>query len=393
MNTKQVLRALSEIDETYIMEARPMKQTKKQKPNWGLAAAVAAAMLMGGAGLWLLLKPPAGVDPALEQTETPTAESIELAVPTEAAPTEAQLESEIEPPEYGEIGQSTPTGIDPSTLEMLKLPDYEPGGMGFEAYLAYDVSELESGNPWSAAASPLYLPVYVNQAYDPIGFPRGLEEQELRARLEETEGRLELDRMESEAVYEADYQNGGQCLTCCRAQGEGLTVYAWANGSVELVWDEGSAPAELRFPGGDASQAEAEAFLERLMKNYADRLGIRDPRAALFGDYTYYGDRLYRYALFDAGSSPEQAIVNYALRQAVFGYNEDGSLNRIRLEDGLAAAEKLGDYPIIRPEEAEELLLAGHYQTSVPCALPGADRIAAVELRYRSGPGEQLYLP
>ena len=44
-------------------------------------------------------------------------------------------------------------------------------------------------------------------------------------------------------------------------------------------------------------------------------------------------------------------------------------------------------------EAARELLLAGHYATSVPCALPGEESIAKVELVYRAGTYEQVWLP
>ena len=56
-------------------------------------------------------------------------------------------------------------------------------------------------------------------------------------------------------------------------------------------------------------------------------------------------------------------------------------------------AEKIKDYPIITLQEATTRLCNGNYQTSVPLAFPGEESIGKVELVYRTGRLEELYLP
>ena len=49
------------------------------------------------------------------------------------------------------------------SLPVLSLADWDWGGMGFEGYMAYDISELVSANPWDASIPLDRLPVYQNK--------------------------------------------------------------------------------------------------------------------------------------------------------------------------------------------------------------------------------------
>ena len=111
------------------------------------------------------------------------------------------------------------------------------------------------------------------------------------------------------------------------------------------------------------------------------------------GDYNIYGEYRRTYAVYDAGETDAEGIANYNLCSASFVPTEDGRLGSIRIRNALAAAETLGDYPIVSADEARQRLRAGNYQTSAPCALPEDADIAGVELVYRTGSREQLLLP
>ena len=53
----------------------------------------------------------------------------------------------------------------------------------------------------------------------------------------------------------------------------------------------------------------------------------------------------------------------------------------------------MGDYPVITAGEARELLAEGHYLTSVPYEMPGEEYIRRVELIYRTGTQEEVFMP
>lgn len=68
------------------------------------------------------------------------------------------------------------SGPDPDAVPLPLLPLSEevsqPNGMGYEGYLAYDVSELISGSPWEETDGFQTLPVYRNPVvYDMAGAP------------------------------------------------------------------------------------------------------------------------------------------------------------------------------------------------------------------------------
>ena len=55
--------------------------------------------------------------------------------------------------------------------------------------------------------------------------------------------------------------------------------------------------------------------------------------------------------------------------------------------------DKIGNYPVISPDKAKELLYDGKYVTSAPKAIKKSDKTAQTELVYRFAPWEKYYIP
>ncbi len=85
-------------------------------------------------------------------------------------------------------------------------------------------------------------------------------------------------------------------------------------------------------------------------------------------------------------------ILQYNFRQVRFLGDEEGRLGYLHIWRP-DLSEKLGDYPIIPPEEARQLLCRGHYLSNVPYAFPGEEAIRRLELVYRAEPWEEVFLP
>lgn len=294
----------------------------------------------------------------------------------------------------------TPSGIS-GDLPQIVIPEYESGGMGFEGLMYYSAEELENGNPWREDMPLDTLPVFKNGSYDPsgAGVPLGLNEAEMIAELESAAKVLGLEILDTKAETNAAKSEEGTIIPgdtvySIRAiTGNGnLTVYA--NGS--LVYDLPSGyelPEGYHFTYSNTSDSEAEAAMAYLTETYAPFLNFDHPEIVLQGDYSFSGDYIRRYLVYDSGTDITERILNYNFRAAQFAPDDSGYLMLIRIGDGLRVAEKLGDYPLISAAKAKEKLLDGQYQTSVPVAMPGEKYIAKAELVYRSGPREETLLP
>ena len=78
-------------------------------------------------------------------------------------------------------------------LPMLTISE-DSGGMGFEGYMAYDISELVNANPWSEDAKLSTLPVFKSKLYrDENMNMRGMDFEAMRAMLLDTAERLGMD--------------------------------------------------------------------------------------------------------------------------------------------------------------------------------------------------------
>nr|MBQ6241240.1 hypothetical protein [Lachnospiraceae bacterium] len=277
-------------------------------------------------------------------------------------------------------------------LPKITVPAYVSGGGYFEGLMYYSADELQNGNPWQEDAGLKTLPVYRNGCYDPAGTgkPYGLSEAEMTEKLTKAAQALgiSIDKIERET----DISN--ETLFGIRTLFNGGTLSVSADGSVTCIWSPGRAlPENCHFTHTDTSQEEAEAVLGYLAETYASLLDFDRPEAVSWGDYSFDGEFSRSYHVYDAAPDLTEKILNYWFRCAQFAPDDEGSLMLIRLYDGLAKAEKLGDYPLISVAEAREKLLNGQYQTSVPEAMPGEKFIAKAELVYRTGASEETLLP
>lgn len=282
----------------------------------------------------------------------------------------------------------------PGTVDLPQLPlsaeVTQPNGMGFEGYMAYDVSELVNANPWTQGAKLSVLPVYRNLApRDLAGVPLAAPDPaRSREVLLETAARLGLDPDGVEIDEEAPELGLG-----FTARGEGVALMAWGDQAVSIFFDPAvSLPEGYEF-GHHVSYEELAAIAEYLKVQYKDLIAMEDPQTDIFdGDYTFYGDQMYSLAFFDAGDSLVDALLNYNFHRAAFYGSDGGKLSGIRFTS-IDLSEKVGDYPIITPKEAQKLLLEGRYITNVPYELPGKQYVKKVELLYLTGGREEYFMP
>lgn len=381
MKEERILNMLSEVDETYIAQAADVKRPPAWHRYLGWGSAAACAVI----ALYICLRSlTAGVNRPLEPS-TP-GNGIQTA------------------------DSATDSHTAPGSSEAEELPiltaRFESGAMGFEGLLYYDISEAENANPWTEEQSPASLPVYRNPAYtDDSGLSIFLSDEAMLELAEQTAHALgvSVDHTEFCRVHDIiDYSIEGlsgkeaYSLTAKTTFGE-ITVYG--NGQIRIFFSEPVIlPEEYSFTYSQTTDDEAFAVIRYLTERYSGLCSFETITADTGGDYTYYGDRIRFYGVYDGGGNLTQQILSYHFNRISFGPDDDGNLFVIWLGNLLNGAQKVGDYPLISADTARSFLLSGESITTVPddYLLGGTiteAQIAKTELVYRTGNTSELFMP
>lgn len=297
-------------------------------------------------------------------------------------------------------------------LPMLTISETS-GAMGFEGYMAYDISELVSANPWSERAKISTLPVYKNQiSYNLDLIISGADFDAMEDFLIETADRLGMDTStltitddapsaeEQEYITEKFARTGEEVPEGyfnprrLIAKQDGIEIEVDTSMTAKITFDPAiSLPDGLNFAFG-ASYDDIAAVAEYIKEEYKEFISMDNPAINIYGgDYTIDLDRIYWLEYYNSVGNLTDRIINYNFNRVAF-YSEGSSgklfMARIYNPD---LSDKLGDYPIISAKEAKKLLLNGNYITSVPYDLPGKKYIKKVELIYRTDVHDEYFIP
>lgn len=306
--------------------------------------------------------------------------------------------------------QDAPRSNPPEPAGLPRLPlsveVTNPGGMGYEGYLAHDVSELISGSPWEETDSFQTLPVYRNPVeYDGAGAPvANINLDAMEARALEVANRLGIEvEIQDNAPTEEEIANLREKLgeipegyfdqTEVTAQGDGVEIIVMADLTASICFEPAQElPEEYNF-GYHAPYEDMKAAADYLLGQYRGLLAMDDPQVRVVdGDYTFAGEQMYSIIAFDGAGDKTQQLLNYSFARARFSCDDEGRLWFIRL-GGADLSQKVGDYPVIPPKAAEKLLAEGRYITNVPYELPGVEYVRDVELLYLTGRQEEYFMP
>lgn len=288
-------------------------------------------------------------------------------------------------------GERLAPGPDVTGLPQIPVGQLTNGGMGFEGYLAYDVSELISGSPWREKDGLKTLPVYRNSVeYDGGGTPvGGIDLEAMKARALEVAGRLGAAEVTVEVEDNTSLGTGDKVV----ARGDGVEIAVEADLTAS-IWFE---PA-LELPGGynfnyRAPYEDMKKVSDYLLEQYGPLLDMAEPRMEpTGGDYTFSGEQGYEITAYDAAGDKTQRLLAYSFDRATFSCDDEGRLWLIRLK-GADLSQKVGDYPIITPKTAKGLLAEGKYLTTAPYELPGEKYVRRVELCYLTDRSEAYFMP
>ena len=393
MKSKRILEKIGDISEDYIAEANPIKQRKR---TWVKRGALAACVALA-AFIFIKVIPINLIGPAPEQHDLPI-----LATEQDDQPLLA---------------------TEQDSLPMLAVSEESGDGMGFEGYMAFEISEIVNDNPWTETMEISTLPVYQNLlSSDEDYHGLGADLEKMKELLLNVASRLDLDvdnleitdntpDEETQAAITEKFAQTGENVpegyfspTAVMIEDNGIKVEVDQQLTAKISFDPAvTLPDEYNFTHY-ATYEQVAAVAEYLKENYHGLIGMDNPQANIFGgDYsllfgedvdTYGAQQAQSYGIefYDASGDNTNQIINYNFTRVAFYNDDDGKLFLARVFQP-DLSEKVGDYPIITADEAKALLGNGNYITSVPVELPGLEYVAKVELIYRTGGMEQFFMP
>ncbi|MBE6901573.1 MAG: hypothetical protein E7478_03795 [Ruminococcaceae bacterium] len=411
-NNEKLLDMIGEIDEQLIPE--PAKK-KPSKAKWfAVGGGVCAAALVGAIALHGIGRPEipvaageatAEVTSAIHESAEPPEQTASVSTTTTTAPPDEQpviteetlpvlsdeeyakiLENHRIYPEY-ELPQQTDDGLVHISAK------FEMGAMGFGGICiwVFDISELDTANPWSADLQLEQLPVFRNLSYTEHtgGAPVYLSEDTMMTMAENVAASLgqTVNNISSETIGDGmgnpPEEYADKVYYVC-ADCDEVTIDVYGNGNVKVVYKESvQLPEGYSFSYDNTSDEQGEKTIAYIAQRLRGLLQYDKPVSYSNNDRDIYQQQHRSYYVYDSSDDIVQDILNYNLKFADIAPRGDGERWLIWMHDALACSEYLGDYPVITEEEARAILLEGG-------GIPGVSGIeesdiAKVELIYRMG--------
>lgn len=282
------------------------------------------------------------------------------------------------------------------------------GGMGFEGYMAKDIGELVNDNPWNKNTQLQYLPIFNNVLAN-----KNIDNKYLDKLTDELISVAKRLGFNSENfVVQSDYPNE-ETIKAVEAKyaatGEKPPLEFYGASSVTLKTDtmlltnDGeyiqidftppiALPSKYNW-GHFAPYNNVKSIAEYFKTQYKALINMPSAKANIYGgDRNIYSQQMYGLEFFNNAGSTVDKIINYNFNRTAF-YCDDNSelfIARIFSPD---LSDKLGDYPVITPQQAEELLCNGNYITTVPQQFSSKKQIKKVELIYKNNSNDKIFVP
>lgn len=256
------------------------------------------------------------------------------------------------------------------------------GTMGFEAYMAHDISELVNENPWYDGCAITTLPVYKNTLnVDKIGKITNIDNDKMNSFILDIAKRYGLKENEIEITRDSRAYTDSLFV-----KAENFEIRVDPELTATIEFDPAvSLPDEYNFTYYNSSYEDMFAAAKYFKSEYSNLINFKKPQINITrGDYNIYDQQSYSIEFFDSSGDLVHDIINYNFNQIAFYCDDDGNMDMIRIFQP-DLSKKIGDYPIITANEAKELLAKGNFISSVPSRYEmNIENARKVELVYRN---------
>ena len=368
-----LLFALTEIEDSYLLEAEPVQMKLESIRNAGEKSVLK---------LWNKKSIPAIVSLVLLLV-------VALVWPKNSA--------EQNVPETGSgLSEGIDQDFENTDLDILTFVKILNGERLSDTTFAYRKSSL----PWNREYEIAALPIFKNHAYVNIQGYSGqysvfFSEDALVSMTEEIASKLNwqvLDATAQKVTLGEDAQNIVIGIDVTTDKG---SIHIDGNGRVAISFTEGiQLPAEFMM-SDYASIEEANKTVTYLLEQYAALFSSDKLSPNSYDFYDTGGKRRMKYQAA-ARTYGADGIVEYYFNQVRFEYSEEFGLTGISYGDVRVATQSLGYYPIISVDEAKDLLVKGEAIcldsafSSYEAKLADLNNASDVELMYYV-PNEETY--
>ncbi len=294
-------------------------------------------------------------------------------------------------------------------LPMLSINTGFSEGMGYEGYMAHDITDLINANPWNEDMKLTHLPVIKNKlTFKEMQKAENPDYDLMERLLKETAQSFGMDTAnipitndvpdeETKKVIIAKF--GGKVpeghfdIGRLFIEDENYEIEVDTSYTVKVDFKLPiKLPSTYNFTYY-ATYGETYKVAEYLKEEYTEFIGMKNPVINISGgDFNIYAEQSYGISFYEEGSDNIRSILNYHFNTVDFYCNDDGALFLAR-KYYTDLSDVVGEYPIIDTKEALTLLENGNYITTVPQESEGAEHVKKVELVYRTNTTEKLFMP
>lgn len=398
---ERLMQQLGEVEDKYIAEAFPTANASKSHIKRIIIGAMGAAA--AGVIVW---QGAANIPNRTPEKEAPSTSASQGQI-TNTTDTSSMATTSDTPTSGSQIIEFPKSN---GELEIIDTSGMDNGGMGFEGYRVYNISELIGANPSRENCEFTELPVFFDCGHERYKLPRKFTTEEMEKRLKDIAGELTdeeftpIDVRPDSGYYEA---KAGDITI--KMEDKFLIINFGK--AIDLPDEYG-----VFYRRDDREQAVKS--INYLLEKYKNIIQLDNPVPVISTNYDIDNNAGTSYYFYNDSEDPLTALMNYNFRQGSFtgetvrmddpykyanpydAYKDTGDLITILIEDSFSYKyENLaGMYPVISYDEAHQKLIGGDYTTTVWVEndLPNGmntDEIFFTGISYKRTENHRYYLP
>lgn len=290
-------------------------------------------------------------------------------------------------------------------LPKLKIANNAGDGFGFAGVMAYRIEELEEDNPWKEENKINSLPLFTNKysfkkgtfivtGYTIDEMKRDLSDIVKKYGLDFDKDKIRISRYNEvgeEKIPQKDIENLAESISY---ESKDYIFQVDQSGRIRVKFKQVQFLGDFKAKKDESSEEILRQMGEAFIRDYPNCINFENPKIRIVNkDYGYEGERSLLLEIYKGRKEDKEEFLQYHLGPSIRIYFEkDNSVYAIDYFNN-RIGEKLGDYPLISPQEAREKMKDGAFVTSVPYPFPGEDKIAKIELVYWTSPLEPYLIP